>query len=116
MPLGGPKSMFERSNIPVSESVDKQSWWDIETSGGRGLECVTQYRGFFVWIDNSPDMPFIWLEINTGYDSVTYWYEEYPKDTPLSRIKTEGLIRVDQLIAAPKLMLARRSRSPSELA
>jgi hypothetical protein len=51
-------------------------------------------------------MPFIWLTINTGFDSVTYWYEEYPKDTPLSLIKTDGLIRVDRLIAVPKLMLA----------
>jgi hypothetical protein len=100
------KSMYERSNIPVSKSVEKQSWWDIETSGGRGLDSVTLYRGFYVEIDNSPDMPFIWLGINTGFDSMTYWYEEYPKDTPLSLIKTEGLIRVDQLIAAPKLMLA----------
>jgi hypothetical protein len=97
--------MFGRSNIPVSESVEKQSWWDIETSGGRGLDSVTLYRGFYVEIDNSPEMPFIWLGINTGYDSVTYDYSEYPKDTPLSVIKTEGLIRVDQLIAAPKLML-----------
>ena len=98
--------MYERSNIPVSKSVEEQSWWDIETSGGRGLDSVTRYRGFYVEIDNSPDMDVIWLGINTGYDSVTYVYSEYPKDTPLSLIKTEGLIRVDQLIAAPKLMLA----------
>ena len=99
------KSMFERSKIPVSKSVEEQSWWDIETSGGGGLDSATRYRGFFVEIDNSPDMPFIWLGINTGYDSVTYWYEEYHQDTPLSLIKTEGLTRVDQLIAEPKLML-----------
>jgi hypothetical protein len=86
--------------------VEEQSWWDIETSGGRGLDSVTLYHGFYVEIDNSPDMGFIWLGINTGYDSVTYWYEEYPKDTPLSVIKTEGLRSVDRLIAAPKLMLA----------
>jgi hypothetical protein len=97
--------MYERSNIPVSESVEEQSWWDIETSGGRGLDSVTLYRGFYVEIDNNPNMPFIWLGIDTGFDSVTYWYEEYPKDTPLSSIKTEGLMRADQLIAAPKLML-----------
>jgi hypothetical protein len=70
------------------------------------LISVTLYRGFYVEIDNSPDMDVIWLGINTGHDSITYWYEEYPKDFPLSTINTEGLIRVDQLIAAPKLMLA----------
>jgi hypothetical protein len=72
---------------------------------------VTLYRGFYVEIDNSPDMDVIWVGINTGYDSVTYDYSEYPKDTPLSTIKTEGLIRVDQLIAAPKLMLGDRHQS-----
>ncbi len=101
--------MFERINIPVSESVEKQSWWDIETSGGRGLDSMTKYRGFFVSIDDSPDMPFIWAAIDTGFDSITYWYEEYPKDTPLNLIKTEGLVRVDQLIAEPKLMLGKPS-------
>jgi hypothetical protein len=75
-------------------------------AGAGGLNSVTLYRGFYVEIDNSPDMPFIWLGINTRFDSMTYWYEEYPKDTLLSLIKTEGLIRVDQLIAAPKLILA----------
>jgi hypothetical protein len=105
--------MFERSNIPVSKSVEEQSWWNIETSGGRGLDSVTLYRGFYVEIDNSPEMEVIWVGINTGYDSVTYDYSEYPKHTPLSMIKTEGLIRVDQLIAEPKLML--EWRSPSEL-
>jgi hypothetical protein len=55
--------MYERSNIPVSKSVEEQSWWDVETSGGRGLDSVTLYRGFYVEIDNSPDMPFIWLGI-----------------------------------------------------
>jgi hypothetical protein len=99
------KGMFERGKIPVSESVEKQSWWDIETSGGRGLDSVTLYRGFYVEIDNSPDMDVIWLGINTGHDSITYWCEEYPKNFPLSTIKTEGLIKVDQLIAASKLML-----------
>ena len=99
-------SMSVRSRIPVSESVEKQSWWDVETSGGRGLDSVTLYRGFYVEIDNSPDMDVIWLGINTGDSPVTYGYFEYPKDTPLSLIKTEGLIREDQLIAAPKLMLA----------
>ena len=98
--------MFERSNIPVSKSVEEHSWWDVETSGGRGLDSVTLYRGFYVEIDNSPDMDVIWLGINTGDSPATYGYFEYPKDTPLSVIKTEGLIRVDQLIAAPKLMLA----------
>jgi hypothetical protein len=97
--------MYERSNIPVSKSVEEQSWWDIETSGGRGLDSVTLYRGFYVEIDNSPDMPLIWLGINTGFDSGTYCYEEYPKDTPLNLIKTEGLMKVDRLIAAPKLRL-----------
>jgi hypothetical protein len=97
--------MYERSNIPVSKSVEAQSWWDIETSRGMGLDSVTLYRGFYVEIDNSPDMPFIWLGINTGFDSVTYCYEEYPKDTPLNFIKTEGLVKVDRLIAAPKLRL-----------
>ena len=82
-------------------------------AGGRGLDSVTLYRGFYVEIDNSPDMDVIWLGINTGYDSVTYDYSEYPKETPLGVIKTEGLIRVDRLIAAPKLMLA--WWSPSEL-
>jgi hypothetical protein len=101
--------MYERSNIPVSKSVEEQSWWDIETSGSKGLDCVTLYRGFYVEIDNSPDMPFIWLGINTGCDSVTYCYEAYPKDTPLSLIKTEGLNKVDRLIAAPKLMLVWRA-------
>src|ERR1700722_11790785 len=104
---------IERSNIPISKSVEEQSWWDIETSGGRGLDSVTLYRGLYVEIDNSPDMDFIWLGVNTGYDSVTYDYSEYPKETPLGVIKTEGLIRVDRLIAAPKLMLA--WWSPSEL-
>src|ERR1700722_10944612 len=97
---------IERSNIPISKSVEEQSWWDIETSGGRGLDSLTLYRGFYVEIDNSPDMPFIWLGINTGYESFTYDYSEYPKDTPLSVIKTDGLQRVDQFIAEPKLMLA----------
>ena len=78
------KSMFERNNIPVSKSVEEQSWWDVETSGGRGLDSVTLYRGFYIEIDNSPDMDVIWVGINTGYDSITYWYEEYPKDIPLS--------------------------------
>lgn len=105
--------MFERSKIPVSRSVEEQSWWDVETSGGRGLDSVTLYRGFYVEIDNSPEMDVIWLGINTGFDSMTYWYEEYPKDTPLSLIKTEGLIRVGQLIATPKLMLPWRSPSES---
>jgi hypothetical protein len=95
--------MYERSNIPVTRSVEKQSWWDVETSGGRGLDSVTLYRGFYVQIDNSPDMDVIWVGINTGYDSVTYVYAEYPKGTPLSYIKTESLIGVDQLIAAHKL-------------
>jgi hypothetical protein len=99
------RPMYERSNIPVSKSVEEQSWWDIETSGGRGLDSVTLYRGFYVEIDNSPDMPLIWLGINTGFDSGTYCYEEYPKDTPLNLIKTEGLMKVDRLIAAPKLRL-----------
>jgi hypothetical protein len=99
-------SMSVRSRIPVSESVEKQSWWDVETTGGRGLDSVTLYRGFYVEIDNSPDMDVVWLGINTGDSPATYGYFEYPKDTPLSLIKTEGLIRVDQLIAAPKLMLA----------
>jgi hypothetical protein len=93
--------MFERSKIPVSKSVEELSWWDVETSGGRGLDSATLYRGFYVEIDNSPDM----VGIDTGFDSITYWYEEYPKDFPLNLIKTEGLIRVDQLIAEPKLML-----------
>jgi hypothetical protein len=97
--------MYKRTNIPVTKSVEQQSWWDIETSGGKGLDSVTLYRGFYVEIDNSADMPFVWLGINTGFDSITYWYEGYPKDTPLSLIKTEGLNRVDRLIAAPKLML-----------
>jgi len=97
---------IERTNIPISKSVEEQSWWDVETSGGRGLDSVTLYRGFFVTIDDSADMPFIWLGIDTGGSPATYGYFEYSKDSPLSLIKTEGLIRVDQLIAAPKLMLA----------
>ena len=97
--------MYERSNIPVTKSIEQQSWWDIKTSGGKGLDSVTLYRGFYVEIDDSPDIPFVWLAINTGFDSVTYLYEEYPKDTPLSLIKTEGLMKVDRLIAAPKLQL-----------
>ena len=51
-------------------------------------------------------MDVIWVGINTGDSPAAYGYFEYPKDTPLSLIKTEGLIRVDQLIAAPNLMLA----------
>jgi hypothetical protein len=98
--------MYERSNIPVTMSVEEQSWWDIETSGGTGLDSATFYRGFYVEIDNSPEMDVIWVGINTGFDSVTYLYAEYPKDTPLSYIKNEGLLGVDRLIAAPKLMLA----------
>jgi hypothetical protein len=97
--------MPEPIKIPVSESVQKQNWRDAETSEGRGLDSVTEYKRFFVWIDNSPEMPFIWLEVNTGFDSTTYWYEEYPKVTPLSLIKTDGLRIVDKLIAEPKLML-----------
>jgi hypothetical protein len=76
--------MIERSKIPVSKSVENQNWWDLETSGGRGLDSITLYRGFYVEIDNSPDMDVIWLGINTGHDSITYLYEEYPKDIPLS--------------------------------
>jgi hypothetical protein len=98
--------MPERSKIPVSESVENPSWWDVETSGGKGLDSVTLYRGFYVEIDNSPGMDVIWLGINTGGGPATYGYTEYSKDTPLNLIKTDGLIRVDQLIAAPKLMLA----------
>jgi hypothetical protein len=48
---------------------------------GRSLDSVTRYHGFFVWIDDGPDMDFIWVGIDTGYDSVTYDYSEYPKDT-----------------------------------
>jgi hypothetical protein len=66
-----------------------------------GLDSVTLHRGFYVEIDNSPEMEVIWVGINTGYDSVTYDYSEYPKHTPLSMIKTEGLIRVDQFITSP---------------
>lgn len=74
--------MYERSNIPVSKSVEEQSWWDVETSGGRGLDSVTVYRGFNVEIDNSPDMDVIWVGINTGYDSMTIGTKNTPK-TPL---------------------------------
>jgi hypothetical protein len=46
-------------------------------AGARGLDSVTLYRGFYVEIDNSPDMDFIWLGINTGYDSVTHGVESF---------------------------------------
>ena len=56
-------------------SVEQQSWWDVETSGGKGLDSVTLYRGFYVEIDNSPDMNVIRLGIST--DDSPYGYEEY---------------------------------------
>ena len=90
------RAMYERSSIPVTKSIEQQSWRDIKTSGGKGLDSVTLYRGFYVEIDSSADVPFIWLGINTGFDSVTYWYEEYPRDAPLSLVKTEGLMKVDR--------------------
>jgi hypothetical protein len=103
--LGGTKIMYERSKIPVSKSVEKQSWWDVETSDEGGLDSVTLYRGFYVEIDDSPEMKVIWLGISTNDSPATYGYKEYPKDTPLSTIKTDGLQIVDKLLAAPKLML-----------
>ena len=106
MPTGGRKVCSSEARFRSVSRWKNRVGGIVETSGGRGLDSVTLYRGFYVEIDNSPDMPFIWLGINTGDSPGTYGYSEYPKDTPLSLIKTEGLIRVDQLIAAPKLMLA----------